>query len=84
MPSPSQFKFFYVEATYRATGVVDRVLALTIACGCCGQTSECRTEDLLQLPGGVIVRCGRCGRHEAFSNAKAAACLGAPQVAEAA
>ena len=77
MPTSASFVIRSFEASYAASGEVERILALTVECGHCSTTTASTLGSLMELPGGALFRCGQCGSHHAVSNARLSA-IGEP------
>lgn len=77
MPTSASFVIRSFEASYAASGAVERILALTVACGHCSTTTTSTFGSLMALPGGALFRCAQCGSHHAVSNARLSA-IGEP------
>jgi hypothetical protein len=73
MPTSASFVIRSFEASYASSGSVERILALTVACGHCSTTTTSTFGSLMELPGGALFRCGQCGSHHAVSNARLSA-----------
>jgi len=58
------------EAVFNLSGGVERITALTVTCHHCAETTSASEDTLLQLPGGALFRCERCGCHQPISHAR--------------
>lgn len=73
MPSCGSPDIFGFEAVLNNAGEIERVTALTLACGNCGVISSSDEHTLVQLPGGTLFKFLYCETHQAVSNARVAA-----------
>jgi len=85
MPDTGLFYVFSVDYAADARGGLDRITSITFRCNQCHHVSRADA-DLKRVAGGTLLTCGRCGTHQAVSNARFAdgahaAAAGRPAVA---
>ncbi|CAM4121604.1 hypothetical protein CR156_09005 [Stenotrophomonas lactitubi] len=77
MPDTGLFYVFSVDYAADAMGGPDQVSSITFRCNQCHHVS--RTEAGVQrVSGGTLLTCGKCGAHQAVSNARFVDCMPPP------
>jgi RNA polymerase-binding transcription factor DksA len=69
MPDTGHFYVFSVDYATDARGCIDQVTAIAFRCNQCHHVSRADAE-LKRMTGGTLLTCGRCGSHQAVSNAR--------------
>ncbi|CAH0132839.1 hypothetical protein SRABI35_00091 [Stenotrophomonas lactitubi] len=73
MPDTGLFYVFSVDYATDARGCIDRVTSIAFRCNQCHHVSRTETE-LKRMTGGTLLTCGKCGSHQAVSNARLVDC----------
>lgn len=69
MPDTGLFYIFSVDYATDARGCIDQVTSLAFRCNQCRHVSRADGE-LKRMTGGTLLTCGKCGAHQAVSNAR--------------
>jgi len=69
MPDTGLFYVFSVDYATDARGCIDQVTSIAFRCNQCHHVSRGDT-DLKRMTGGTLLTCGKCGSHQAVSNAR--------------
>lgn len=69
MPDTGLFYVFSLDYATDARGRIDQVTSIVFRCNQCHHVSRADAE-LKRIPGGMLLTCGKCGSHQAVSNAR--------------
>lgn len=73
MPDTGHFYVLAIDYATDEAGRIDHVNAITIRCNRCQQVSHADA-DMNRMTGGTVLTCGKCGAHQAVSNARLIEC----------
>ncbi|MNV13131.1 hypothetical protein D3C71_1037590 [compost metagenome] len=77
MPDTGLFYVFSVDYAADARGGPDRVSSITFRCNQCHHVSRAEA-GAQRVSGGTLLTCGKCGAHQAVSNARFDDCMPPP------
>lgn len=69
MPTIGKFNILELDCSRDPGGKVTHVSRISLRCSLCNDITESAGEHLVQLPGGTVLTCAKCGTRQAVSNA---------------
>lgn len=69
MPITGKFNVLEIDCSRDPAGKVTHVSRVSMRCSLCNDITESAGEHLVQLPGGTVLTCAKCGTRQAVSNA---------------